>query len=85
MASAASWRSTNPTPDALGVANCCIGTIKKSATYEISGAVERHAVAIRELVENKRQPLKKKLSAKNSPQGSYIRDPRLIRSWSSLA
>jgi hypothetical protein len=41
----------------------CKGTIKKSETYKISGAVERHAVAIWELIENKRQPLKK-LSAK---------------------
>ena len=32
---------------------CCIGTIKKSATYKISGAAERRAVPIRELVENK--------------------------------
>lgn len=43
----------------------CRGTIKKSETYEISGAGKRRAVAIWELAENKRQPLNKKLSAKN--------------------
>jgi hypothetical protein len=42
---------------------CCIGTIQKSATYRISGAVERRAVPIRELVENKEQRLKKKQHA----------------------
>ena len=26
---------------------CCLGTIKKSAAYEISGAVQRHAGALR--------------------------------------
>jgi hypothetical protein len=42
---------------------CCIGTIKKSETYKISGAVERREVPIRELVEDKReQQLKKKTS-----------------------
>jgi len=30
-----------------------MGTIKKSATYEISGAAERRTVPIGELVENK--------------------------------
>jgi hypothetical protein len=40
--------------------SCCIGTIKNSATYRISGTVGRRAVALWELVENKRQPLKKK-------------------------
>jgi hypothetical protein len=39
---------------------CCIGTTKKSATYKISGAAQRRAVPIRELVENKQQQLKKK-------------------------
>jgi hypothetical protein len=39
---------------------CCIGTIKKSETYKISGAVERREVPIRELVENKARQLKKK-------------------------
>jgi len=31
---------------------CCIGTIQKSATYKVSGAVERPQVSIVELVEN---------------------------------
>jgi Protein of unknown function (DUF3631) len=31
---------------------CCIGTIQKSATYKISGALERRTVPIRELVES---------------------------------
>lgn len=39
---------------------CCIGTTQKSATYKISGAVERRTVPIRELVENKARRLKKK-------------------------
>jgi hypothetical protein len=39
---------------------CCIGTIKKSATYKIWGALQRREVPIRELVENKRQQLKRK-------------------------
>jgi hypothetical protein len=39
---------------------CCIGTRRKSETYKISGAVERRAVPIRELVENKAQRLKEK-------------------------
>src|SRR6266404_6644351 len=39
---------------------CCIGTTQKSETYEISGAVQRRAVPIRELVENKERRLKKK-------------------------
>jgi hypothetical protein len=39
---------------------CCIGTRRKSATYETSGAVERRAVPIRELVENKQRQLKEK-------------------------
>jgi hypothetical protein len=42
---------------------CCIGTTKKSATYKISGAAERRAVPIRELVENKDWQLKKKKPA----------------------
>ncbi len=37
---------------------CCIGTIEKSATYKISGAAERRAVPIRELVENTARRLK---------------------------
>jgi RHS repeat-associated protein len=43
---------------------CCIGTIQKSATYKISGAVERRAIPIRELAENKRQQLKRKTGAR---------------------
>jgi hypothetical protein len=39
---------------------CCIGTIKKSATYKLFGAGERRAVPIRELVENKARQLKEK-------------------------
>jgi len=46
---------------------CCIGTIQKSAAYKISGAAERRTVPIRELVENKRQQLKKKLSSGTTP------------------
>jgi hypothetical protein len=42
---------------------CCIGTIEKSAAYKIGGALERRAVPIRELVENKRRRLKKKTRA----------------------
>jgi hypothetical protein len=41
---------------------CCIGTTKKSATYKISGAAERRAVPIGELVENKAQRLKEKIN-----------------------
>jgi hypothetical protein len=33
---------------------CWIGTIKKSATYEISSAAERRSSALRQLAENKR-------------------------------
>jgi hypothetical protein len=33
---------------------CCIGTIKKSATYIISAAAERRISALRQLAENKR-------------------------------
>jgi len=43
---------------------CCIGTRSKSETYKISGAAQRRAVPIRELVENKARRLKKK----NSPR-----------------
>jgi hypothetical protein len=39
---------------------CCRGTTKKSATYKIAGAVERRAVPIGELVENKARRLKEK-------------------------
>jgi hypothetical protein len=42
---------------------CCRGTTKKSETYKISGALERRAVPIRELVENKERRLKKKKPA----------------------
>jgi hypothetical protein len=42
---------------------CCIGTTKKSATYKISGAAERRAVPVWELVENRAQRLKKKQHA----------------------
>jgi hypothetical protein len=42
---------------------CCIGTIQKSETYKISGAAERRAVPIRELVENKPLQLKRKNNA----------------------
>jgi len=42
---------------------CCRGTRNKSATYKISGALERRAVAIRELVENKAWRLKGKTAA----------------------
>jgi hypothetical protein len=45
---------------------CCIGTIQKSATYKISGAVERRAVPIGELVENKARRLKKKSTRRTS-------------------
>ena len=44
---------------------CCIGTIKKSATYKVSGAAERRAVAIWELVENKEQQERQQLNEKN--------------------
>jgi hypothetical protein len=44
---------------------CCIGTIQKSATYNISGALERRVVPIGELVENKRQQLKRKTGARS--------------------
>jgi hypothetical protein len=47
-----------------------MGTIKKSETYKISGAAERRAVPIRELVENKRQQLKKK-SSRRSPHDPF--------------
>jgi hypothetical protein len=44
-----------------------MGTIKKSAAYEISGAAERRSSALGELVENKRaaksQQLKEKILA----------------------
>jgi hypothetical protein len=40
--------------------SCCIGTIKNSATYKIFATVERRAVALWELAENKQQPLKRK-------------------------
>jgi len=39
---------------------CCIGTIKESGTSELSGAVERRAVPIGELAENKQRQLKEK-------------------------
>jgi hypothetical protein len=42
---------------------CFQGTIEKSAAYKISGAVERRAVPIWELVENKEQQLKRKTSS----------------------
>ena len=45
---------------------CCIGTIQKSETYKISGAVERRTVPIRELVENKPLRLKKKTALTGS-------------------
>jgi len=45
---------------------CCIGTIQKSATYEISGAPERRAVPIRELVENKLRRLKEKTGTRHT-------------------
>ncbi len=41
---------------------CYIGTRSKSATYKLSGAAERRAVPIRELVENKAQRLKEKMN-----------------------
>jgi hypothetical protein len=50
---------------------CCIGTIQKSATYKTSGAVERRAVPIRELVENKERRLKKK-TARTSVTASFV-------------
>ncbi len=43
---------------------CCIGTIQKSATYKISGALQRREVPIRELVENKARRLKGKNSTR---------------------
>ncbi len=47
--------TTQPTCRGLrSIFGCCMGTIQKSATYKISGAVERRAVPIRELVEYKR-------------------------------
>jgi hypothetical protein len=46
---------------------CCIGTIQKSATYKTSGAAERRAVPIRELVENKERRLKEK-TARAAPR-----------------
>jgi hypothetical protein len=45
---------------------CCAGTIKKSAAYEISGALDRRAVAIWELVENKARRLKGKTRARRT-------------------
>jgi hypothetical protein len=50
---------------------CCIGTINKSAAYKTSGAVERRAVAIRELVENKRRQLKEKTGTHDGSRHPY--------------
>jgi len=53
---------------------CCIGTIPKSAAYKISGAAERRAVPIRELVENKWQQLKRKTSSGTARRTSRQRE-----------
>jgi hypothetical protein len=45
---------------------CCIGTTQKSATYKISGALQRREVPMRELVENKAQRLKEKTTLTGS-------------------
>jgi hypothetical protein len=47
---------------------CCIGTTNKSEAYKISGALQRRAVPIGELVENKEQRLKKKFTERHTPR-----------------
>ena len=54
---------------------CCIGTIKKSATYKISGAAQRREVPIRGLVDFPRMPGSKPLSLKS--ESRRARCPRV--------
>lgn len=54
-----------------------MGTIKKSASYEISGAAERRSSALGELVENKRAAKIAAAEGKN-PRAVLRRIPLLI-------
>jgi hypothetical protein len=59
---------------------CCIGTIKKSASYKISGAVERREVPICELVENKEPRLKEKKA-----RAAHLAIPTKVKTFPSLS